>query len=76
MNLTIHLTGLRPMLPHSSRLADPINSYTMALAEITGKRRKTQEDLMEMMRLEARGGCWETAEGLLGMPDANVAAHL
>jgi hypothetical protein len=70
MKLTLAMTGTRPMLQHSSRLANPLDPYARALKALTAKRRRTDEEDAEIMRLEARGGCWETPEGLLGVPTA------
>lgn len=60
------------MLQHNGRLANPLDPYTRAIKAISGKRKKTDEDLMEMMRLEARGACWETTDGEVGIPNAAV----
>lgn len=70
--LALTLTGQRPLLMHNGRLANPIDPWTRQLKAITGKRRKTDEDLIAMMRVEARGGAYETADGLLAMPSENV----
>lgn len=70
--ITLHLTGLRPMLMHNGRLANPIDPWTRELKKLTGKRKKTDEDLIAMMRIEARGGAYETADDMLGLPTENV----
>ncbi len=72
MKLTIELIGTRPMLQHNGRLANPLDQYAQALKAINGKRGKTDEDLQQVMMIEARGACWETTEGLLGVPNAAV----
>lgn len=72
MKLVLTLTGIRPMLQHSGRLSNPIDPYTQRLKALTGKRKKTDEDLVAIMQVEARGGCWETPDGLLGVPNAAV----
>lgn len=43
---------------HNSQLADPSNPWTRALKEITGKRKKTDEDYEEMARIEWMGGLY------------------
>lgn len=72
MEITITLTGICPMLQHNGRLANPIDPHTRALKELTAKRTKTDDDLIRIMATEARGGCWETPSGLLGLPTAAV----
>ncbi len=76
MNIVIELTGTRPMLMHSSRLANPLDPYTRALKPLAKKRNKTDEDLFKLLKLEARGGCWETEDHKLGLPNATVFACL
>lgn len=72
VQFTLRLTGKRPMLMHNGRLANPLDSYTRALKALTSKRGKTDEDLIELARLEARGGIYETRDGMVGMPNVNV----
>lgn len=72
MELKLKLTGTRPMLQHNGRLANPVDPYTMKLKNLVGKRKKTDDDLVDIMRTEARGSCWETPEGLMGVPNAAV----
>lgn len=48
-----------PLLMHNERLADPIDPYTRWLAELTGKRKKTERDHEEIGRREFIGaGYW------------------
>lgn len=72
MELKLKLTGTRPMLQHNGRMANPIDPFTRQLKALTGKRTKTDEDLVSIMRVEARGACWETVDGLLGIPNAAI----
>lgn len=53
-----------PLLMHNERLADPIDPYGKWLAEITGKRTKTERDIEEMARREFLGaGYWAIDSG-------------
>lgn len=70
--ITLALVGLKPMLQHNGRLANPLDGYTRALKTISGRRRKTDSDIVEMMQIEARGSAYETEDGLLGIPTAAV----
>jgi len=72
MKLNLQLTGIQPMIQHNGRLANPLDPWTRQLKTLTSKRRKTDEDLVAIMRTEARGSCYETDDGLLGFPTANV----
>lgn len=70
--ITLALVGLKPMLQHNGRLANPLDGYTRALKALSGQRRKTDSDIVEMMQIEARGSAYETEDGLLGIPTAAV----
>lgn len=72
MFLEVTLTGERPMLQHNGRLANPIDAYVRRLKGLTGKRKKTDEDLSAIAQVEARGACWETPDGMLGVPNEAV----
>ena len=58
------------MLMHNGRLANPLDAHTREMKTLTGKRAKTDEDLIKLMQVEARGGCWETDDGYVGIPNA------
>lgn len=70
--LTLRITGTRPLMMHNGRMANPIDPWTRKLKELTNKRKKTDLDLADIARIEARGACWETEDGLLGIPAAAV----
>lgn len=72
MKLTLTLTGDRPVLLHNGRLANPLDPYTQQLKALTSKRKKTDDDLIAIMRVEARGGAYETSDNLLAFPTQNV----
>ena len=66
--LKLTLTGLRPLLMHNARLADPLDKAAKALKEITGKRTKTDEDHAEAAKREFLGGLYldeETEEPII-----------
>lgn len=72
MELRIKLVGTRPLIMHNGRLANPLDPYAQAVAKIAKKRNKTTEDYAEQARIEARGGMYETEDGVLGLPTENV----
>lgn len=72
MEIDIRLDGVRPILMHNVRLANPLDPYTRRLKEITSKNKKTDEDLAVISWIEARGSAYETADGLLAIPAENV----
>src|SRR6478609_1208428 len=50
--------GGTPLIMHNERLADPLDSFAMALAQVTGIRKKTQADHEEIARREFFGGLY------------------
>lgn len=56
--IKMRLTGTRPLLMHSSRLADPLDPIRTRLTKITSKRMKTHADHLEISRIEWHGGLW------------------
>lgn len=72
MEIKLQLTGIKPLLSHNGRLANPLDPWSRKLSTLTGKRRKTDEDYIALMMLEARASCYETPDGMLAFPTANV----
>ncbi len=62
MELTIELVGTTSLLQHNVRLANPFDEYTQGLKGLTGKRKKTETDLLEISRLEWEGGMYYDEE--------------
>lgn len=63
MQVTLHLDGRTAkggsaLLMHNERLADPLDSFTRALGEITSKRKKSLADHEEIGHVEFLGGLY------------------
>jgi hypothetical protein len=56
------IVGASPLIQHNAQLADPVNEWTRALKTVTKKRLKTDDDLIEMSRLEWMGGLYYEKE--------------
>lgn len=54
----LKIIGVSPLLMHNGQLADPLNKWSKAIKEISGKRKKVDADLEEMARLEYFGGLY------------------
>ena len=76
MQFDLVLIGNGKMITHNGRLANPLDPYTRKLKELTSKRNKTDEDLVEIARVEARGGLYETADNLVGIDPECIIASL
>jgi len=56
--LKFRITGAAPLIMHNGQTADPMNVYTRAIKEISGKRKKMDADFEEMARLEWMAGLY------------------
>lgn len=74
--LSVELTGVTPLLCHNGQLSDPFNYYSKELKKITSKRAKTEEDQLQMMRVEWDGGLYLDDSGKVTMPANNVLAMI
>lgn len=76
MKVRLTGTGTRPLIMHNVRLASPLNSYAKQLKALNSKRVKTDEDRMEIARVEWEGGLyWDEAVGPY-IPGPNLFASL
>jgi hypothetical protein len=72
--LTLKLVGTSPLMMHSDRLANPLAPETKAHKELTGKRKKTDEDHLAIARSEfIAGAYWDEKTGFF-VPGQNLDA--
>lgn len=76
MDLTLDITGTAPLLMHNARLADPLDSMARNLKKVTSKLKKSEDDHLEMARLEFLGGLYHDAEAGPYIPGDNIFAVL
>ena len=55
---TLELRGDAPLIMHNAQLSDPLNPASKYLAEITSKRKKSEEDHIEASRREFIGSLY------------------
>lgn len=60
-----------PLLCHNERLADPLDPAARAVAEIAGKRKKTEAEHLELARREFIGGLYTNGNGPM-VPAGNI----
>ena len=56
--MTFRITGASPLLCHNGHLADPLNPHAKAMAQIYGKRKKTEADHGQLADLEFLGSLY------------------
>ncbi len=66
---TYTIRGVRPLVMHNEQLADPLNKWAKLVAEISKKRKKTEDDLHEMSRREWFGGLYYSEDLGIHMPE-------
>lgn len=59
MDIAINVVGTSPLLMHNPRMVDPNFAITREIKALTGKRKKTEDDLKAIERLEWYGGLYE-----------------
>ena len=71
MRIAIELTGTSPLLCHNPRMVDPEFELNRQIKILTAKRKKTDEDLKQIERLEWYGGLYEE-NGIVVQPTSKV----
>lgn len=74
--VTITINGTSPLLMHSDRLSNPLDPLTKEIKTYTGKRKKTDDDHLEIARLEWRGGLYHDPKVGPYIPARNIKAAL
>jgi hypothetical protein len=73
--IQFRLTGTKPLLMHNIRLADQLDPFAKALAEVTKKRVKTEADHAEISRREFHGAIYADENGPY-LPDYAVMKNI
>lgn len=71
MKIRITIEGTTSLLCHNARLANPLDPIVRQMKTISGKRKKTDEDLERLARLEFEGGLYFDSSGP-HIPGANI----
>lgn len=72
----IRLTGTAPILLHSDRMANPLDPLTKAKKAIATKRKKTDEDHLELAKMEWEGALYYDEKIGPFMPGRNIKAMI
>lgn len=68
----ITIVGTKALLMHNSRLSNPLDPMAKAMKKVSGKRTKTDDDHMELARLEHRGSLYFDDEFGPYIPSDNI----
>lgn len=76
MKIRMTCTGTRPLLLHNVQLASPLNPYAKKLKALNSKRTKTDEDRLEIARVEFEGSLYYDPQIGPYMPGQNLFRSL
>ncbi len=71
--LKVTWSGVAPLMQHNERLANPSNEFTRELKKLTSQKKKTDEVLEQIKKMEWRGGLYDV-DGKIVVPSDNVLA--
>ena len=74
--LNVSIKGVSPLLLHNGQTADPTNKYSRQLKEVSGKRKKTDEDFAEMSRIEWHAGLYVNQQQKIIIPARCIEASI
>lgn len=63
MDLQLDITGTAPLLMHNARLSNPLDELARAMKKVSAKRSKSEDDYLELARLEFLGGLYANPVG-------------
>jgi hypothetical protein len=72
----VSIKGIVPLILHNGQTADPLNTFAKQLKEVSGKRKKTEEDYAEMSRIEWHAGLYVNAEEKIILPSVCIEASI
>jgi hypothetical protein len=76
VNLEVSIRGFSPLILHNGQTADPTNKFARAMKEISGKRKKTDEDYAELARIEWHAGLYVNSDGKIIIPASCFEASI
>ena len=75
-SFVLTMMGTAPMLVHNAQLSDPLNKWAREMKKVSSKRTKTEDDHLELSRLEFYGGMYYDADLGPVIPAMNIEATL
>ena len=75
-SFVLTMMGTAPMLVHNAQLSDPLNKWAKEMKKVSSKRTKTEDDHLELSRLEFYGGMYYDTDLGPVIPAMNIEATL
>jgi hypothetical protein len=74
--LTIKYTGIDALLQNNPQMSDPLNKFSKEMKNLSGKRKKTDDDILGMRQIELRAKIyWDEKTGIY-VPASWVTASI
>ena len=70
--IKIKVTGIQPLLLNNIQTANPLNKWAKALKEVTSKKKKTDSDTLEIIRLQFMASWYVDEDGRYVLPSENL----
>jgi hypothetical protein len=74
--ITARYTGIDSLLQNNPQMSDPLNRFSKEMKQITGKRKKTDDDIAAMRDLEVRAKIYFDDEMGIYVPSTWVTASI
>jgi len=74
--IQIEVKGLTPLLLHNGQTTDTLNPYSKRLKEVTGLRKKTDADQMEIARIEWEASLYTDEKEQVVVPGVNIESMI
>ena len=75
-SITVIYTGIDTLLQNNPQMSDPLNKYSKEMKTISGKRKKTDDDIVAMREIELRAKMyWDEGMGVY-IPSSWVTASI
>lgn len=75
-NIKCDFHGISPIILHSCQCVNPLHPLTLEMKKITSKRKKTEEDLIQLSNLEWESGLYWNDEIGVYIPAENIEATI
>lgn len=75
-SIKVRYTGVDSLLQNNPQMSDPLNKYTKEMKQISSKRKKTDDDVMMMRKIELRAKIYHDAELGIYVPATWVTASI
>ena len=76
IKVKVKIVGIAPTLMHNNQMCNPLNPYAKRVKTFTSKRKKTDEDYLEIAKIEWEAGFYYSEKSGPFIPSNNVEAML